>query len=192
MQLLTQHHMELWLPASTPIFQSNSHCTWTTLNLFFCDSDLTHHIQSCDTSPDNHLPAADHLPIHTWIDVELTRCQTTPGNNFKNTDWAKFQQMLTENLMQSGPTSAPLPSNPPELDNFIDQLTAAIHDIIKDTIPISQPTPYSKHWCNPSLMQLCHNYTCISREEFHARLTASWEDSKCASNHARSTYISAL
>ena len=192
MQLLTQHHMELWLPASTPTFQSNSHCTWTILNLFFCDSDLTHHIQSCDTSPDNHLPAADHLPIHTWIDVELTRCQTTPGNNFKNTDWAKFQQSLTKNLMKSGPTNATPPSTPPELNDFIDHLTTAIQDTIKDTVPISWPTPYSKHWWNPSLTQLHHNYACKSREEFHTRFTVSWEDSKRASNNARNTYISAL
>ena len=89
MQLLAQHYMELQLPASTPTFQSNSHRTWTTLNLF-CNSDLTHCIQSCDTSPDDHLPAADHLPIHTWIDVELNRHQTMLGRNFKNTDWAKF------------------------------------------------------------------------------------------------------
>ena len=106
MQLLAQHHMEPQLPAGTPTFQSDSHCTWTTLDLFFCNSDLTHHIQSCDTSPDNHLPAADHLPIHTWIDVELNKCETTLECNFRNADWVKVQQTLTENLAQSGLTNA--------------------------------------------------------------------------------------
>ena len=98
MQLLAQHHMELQLPASTPTFQSDSHCTWTTLNLFFCDSDLTHHIQSCDTSPDDCLPAADHLPIHTWIDVELNRRQTTPGCCCDKTDMNK--PSLIKNIKQ--------------------------------------------------------------------------------------------
>ena len=78
--------MELQLPAGTPTFKFNSHHTWTTLNRFFCNSDLTHHILSCDTSPDDHLPAVDHLPIHTWIDVELNKHQTTLGCNFKNAD----------------------------------------------------------------------------------------------------------
>ena len=102
MQLLAQYHMELQLPTGTPTFQSNSHHMWTTLDLLFCDSDLTHRIQSCDASPDDHLPAADHLPIHTWIDVELNKCHTMPGHNFRNADWAKFQQTLAKNLTQSG------------------------------------------------------------------------------------------
>ena len=192
MQLLAQYHMELQLPAGTPTFQSDSHHTWTTLDLLFCDSDLTHCIQSCDASPDDHLPAADHLPIHTWINVELNKRHTTPGCNFRNTDWAKFQQPLTENLTQSGLGNALLPSNPPELDGFVDQLTTAIQIAIKANIPILRPTPYSKPWWNPSLTQLHHNYACKSRDEFQARFTASWEESKCASNHARKTYISVL
>ena len=94
--------------------------------------------------------------------------------------------------MQSGLTSALLPSNPPKLDNFVDQLTTVIQDAITDTVPVSQPTPYSKHWWNPSITQLCHDYVCKSRDEFCTRFTASWEDNKHTSNHAGNTYISAL
>jgi Endonuclease-reverse transcriptase len=193
MQLLAQQHMELQLPAGTDTFQSDSHRTWTTIDLVFCDSALTPRILSCDAAHNERIPSADHLPIHTILDTRLDRRQTTPGRSFRNVAWDDFRNKLSENLALHGLHNDPIPpTTPADIDMLVNQITTAIQTTIQDNIPTMRISPYTKRWWNRDLKQLRQEFARRSRAEHKVRFTPRWEEHKRASNEARNTYIAAI
>jgi Endonuclease-reverse transcriptase len=191
-QLLAEQHMELQLTPGTHTYQSDSHRTWTTIDLLFCDTDLTPKILTCQAAPNDRIPTADHLPIHTTLDLEVDRRRTIPGRNFHNVDWKSFRKKLNEDINQHGPYANTSPTTEDQLDDYIYRLTNAIQACIDAQIPRLRISPFSKRWWNRNLTSLRHEYAIKGREEYRSRFTANWEYAKHASNVARNTYISAL
>ena len=78
MQLLTEQLMVPQLPPGTHTHQAISHHTWTTIDMVFCDFNLTYRLQTCSAAHSNCIPMANHLPIHTILDLIVNRQCTNP------------------------------------------------------------------------------------------------------------------
>ena len=70
-QLLLQNDMSLRLPQGMLMYQSDSHGTWSTLDLVFSTQDVAGLIPSCYTGLNMRLPGTDHLPIYFTIDTQV-------------------------------------------------------------------------------------------------------------------------
>jgi len=71
MRLIAESQLMLALPPGTLTYQSDSHGTWSTLDLVLCDQDAHSQILTCNASIEDRLPTADHLPIHTTLDISV-------------------------------------------------------------------------------------------------------------------------
>jgi len=151
MQLIAEHQLMLALPAGTLTYQSDSHGTWSTLDLVFCDQATHGRILTCNASIEDRLPSADHLPIHTILDIAIRPADRTPARNFRGVDWEKFNKTLSYLLNSKMPHADTVPSTTEALDEYIDKLTDTIRQTICQHVPQSRAGPYTKRWWTPEL-----------------------------------------
>jgi hypothetical protein len=170
--------MELQLPPGTHTYQSDSHHTWTTIDLFFCNSDPTHRVLTCSAVHGDRIPTADHLPIHTTLNLDVNKCPAAPGRDFRNVDWTAFKNQLNNEITHHGPHINAPPSTPDQINEYVLKLTTAIQTCINSLVRRLCVTPYSKHWWTPKLTTLRHEYALRSRDEYHSHFTANWANSK--------------
>ena len=134
-QLLLQNDMLLRLPQGMLTYQSDSHGTWSTLDLVFSTQDIAGLIPSCYAGLNEWLPGADHFPIYFTINTQVKRSPPTARLNFKDIDWSDYRSTLKTNITTRQLHAYPPPSSPQALDTFVDNLTTAIQLTTASIIP---------------------------------------------------------
>jgi ribonuclease HI len=147
--LLIDFDMNLTLPTAITTFQSATTGNWTRPDNVFHSENLTDHIISCQIRPELRSPGADHLPIETIIDLNLTRISTTQNRNFRAANWEEFNDELGVNIAELDFTADI--TNQDELDEAVNNLTKAIQKTITDKIPLIKPYPAWRRWWNHDL-----------------------------------------
>src|ERR1700678_68322 len=147
-ELIANNHLEMALPKYTPTL-INSAGNYTRPDNVFISQAISHWIVKCDTSPEDTPPKADHFPILTTLDLSIPEAAPKAAWNHRNTDWAKFRERLSENLLTIPPPQALTDAD--QMEEAIDSLTQAITATIEDVTPKKRPTPHSKRWWTAEL-----------------------------------------
>jgi hypothetical protein len=193
LSVLAEHHMSLSLPPGTLTYESEQHINvWSTLDLVFCSPEIHGRIISCDSDHDDHIPGADHLPVHTVINTSTPTIQRLPGRNYRDTPWEKFESSLARRLSQLRSWDADTITSPDDLDRQVQLLTEAIQATIEEHILRRQITPYSKRWWTPELKMLRKEYAKADRAHFHTKDTEREEELREKRNRARNLYTATL
>ena len=159
--------LEMTLPSCTPTHQHNVSKCWTRLdNVFISDHSLDA-VLSCDTIPEQRGTCTDHLPVLTKLDLNTTVLPPRTTHNFRNMDWVKFRNTLTEKLTQ---LHTPNPINTQnQLDKSCTDLTNAIQSTINADVPTTTLTPMSKRWWTKELTTLRREAKRLGRQAYKFR-----------------------
>jgi ribonuclease HI len=151
-QLLAEFNLDQCLPAGTPTFFSDAHKTWSTIDLVFVTPDLSNAVTICTTDSGH---GSDHRCINTHIDFTLQRQEALSRFNWREVDWGKFNETLTQliNAKSLLDQSYNLTS-PAQIDTFVDELLACYHHTATSHVPLSRPSPFMKRWWTQELTQL--------------------------------------
>ena len=151
-EIVADHDMVMTLPKDLPTLQAMATGNWTRPDNVFASSNTEQFIVRCDTDPRLRGPGTDHVPILTVIDLPLERKVSPPSPNFRMTDWKDFNEELVARLVD-----IPLPTALLTEEDFqiaVTNLTSTLQDVIRTTVPITKPCPYSKRWWNKELSDL--------------------------------------
>jgi ribonuclease HI len=191
LQLMQEQDLKLVTEPGTRTFESEQHRgAWSTLDLTFCSSNLLPYITSCVTSFADCIPSADHFPIHTVLDIPMAVPTRTPGHNFKEVDWTKFNASLREILDRTVPAIEL--DTPERLDHYVNYLTTALQQAIDKNVPRHRICSKSKRWWTPALSALRKEYAKAARLEYETRTTDRWHLAKARRNEVRNKYIAAV
>ncbi|KAF8750374.1 Reverse transcriptase (RNA-dependent DNA polymerase) [Rhizoctonia solani] len=119
-------------------------------NVFVSDS-LYDHLIECEAYLDRQPVSTNHFPIVTKLDLTLEKAKETLRRSFTNTNWEKFDKLLTEKLKM---LSTEVIETIAEFDARLDALTKAILDTIEAVVPYARITSYCKQWWTKELSEL--------------------------------------
>jgi hypothetical protein len=176
--LIDKHEMTMILPKGIPTLQLSNSKNWTCPDNVFCTDHSSDIFTSCNTNPASRGPKTDHVPITSILELEIPLANTEPAHNFHNTNWDKFKENLQTNLNTLNPLSPILTEG--VFHNTARKLTEVIQETIKQNIPMSKPSPYSKHWWTHNLtvkrqelamlQQIAYNLRALSNHPTHETL----------------------
>ena len=69
--LLADYNMVMTLPKWLPTMQSMFTKNWTRVDNIFCTNNIADSIITCDTAPDRRGPGTNHVPILTFLEVNV-------------------------------------------------------------------------------------------------------------------------
>ncbi|TEB23995.1 hypothetical protein FA13DRAFT_1612088, partial [Coprinellus micaceus] len=115
----------------------------------FCNDTLTDRIIACNICLPERCPNTDHYPIATIIDASKGEQDTQPRPNFKKVDWKEFEVLLGTKLAHTNPSE-------PIVDEVtfnlrVEGLTNLVQDTIRQAVPTSRPSSYSRRWWDEHL-----------------------------------------
>ena len=125
---------------------------WTRLDQVFISEDHLDTITACEALANAPGINTDHLPILTSLDLDLTRAPINPPKNFRNVDWEKFEETLSDKLNRLPPPATIRSSG--ELNNACNVLTEAIQETIADKVPTTGLGIKAKRWWSKELKKL--------------------------------------
>jgi len=146
--LLAEYDMDLALPPFIPTI-INSRGGRTRPDNVFITEDISNWITICEARPEDTPPLADHFPIITHLDFPISKPNKERPWNFRATDWDLFRQILGRNL-EATPFQEHLDSAE-EVDAAVAQLEETVFDTMREVVPKSNPSPYSKRWWTKEL-----------------------------------------
>ena len=144
--------MVMLLPKDIPTLESMATKNWTRPDNVFGSANLEDKVTFCTTDPQLRGPGTDHVPILTVLELPANRTTTPPSYNFCLTNWGAFRDELQARLVDI-PHPTPL-SSTDALQNAVHNLMGVLQDVVCTTVPLVQPSPYSKRWWNRQLAQL--------------------------------------
>ena len=80
----------------------------------------------------------------TTLDLEVPATVAVSHRNYRATDWSKFHEALSEQLVTI--LSPCALSNKVQFQEAVDDLTVAIQMAIELTVPMVRPSPHSRRW----------------------------------------------
>ena len=91
----------------------------------------------------------DHMPIISILEIEPEKALQSAKYNYRAMDWNEFRNSLKINLatiqvMEEFKTTE-------AFQQQIERLDTAIKATIKDQVPVSKPSPYTKRWWTKDL-----------------------------------------
>lgn len=148
-QAITEHGLEMTLPAALPTLRQMATGRWTRPDNVFCSAGLVDKVRECNTNPENRPTGTDHVPIYTIIDLPRVKTTESTRRNFRATDWEKFREQLTKEISMLG-IPAPL-ADETALKEAVSSLDQVIQNTIKANVPLSRSFPFMKRWWNSDL-----------------------------------------
>ncbi|KIJ43168.1 hypothetical protein M422DRAFT_253676 [Sphaerobolus stellatus SS14] len=165
LHLLADCGMSLSLPPATPTYKSDTHRSWSTIDLVFTNMNLGNRIISCTASHLDHILYADHLPIHTSLNTDILLAECELRHNYRKVNWEKFDAFLHTTLQTILPdTPDIIPASPNVLDDFILKLMDSNRQAIQKHV--------AKRWWTLKLTLLWKEISKLSHLEFQARNTS--------------------
>ena len=145
----------------------------------FPTHNTEHLVVACNTDPRQWGPGTDHVPVLTTLDLEIPAVAATSHSNFRATDWSKFRQTLMDQLVTIlGPCAL---LNKLQFQGAVSDLMMALQATIKHAVPLSKPSPHSRHWWNDELLQL--------KKEMNRFASASYRYQAVADHPSHSQYM---
>jgi hypothetical protein len=159
--LVSEHNLLMALPKDLPTLQSSSTKNYTRTDNIFASERLVERLVGCNTALDRRPPRTNHLPIFFRVKVEAPRAREIKRYNFKEGDWAQFGKELERKL-------AALPGRTrihtqEELDARTEQLTCRIWEAVKESVPLSIISHYTKRWWRKGLTDLRRESSTVKR-----------------------------
>ena len=142
--MMMEYELTLLLPPGTITFPTAG----TTIDLIWGNKEAEQGVIKCHIAKEND-HSSDHLPIETILNLQLAQV----GNmqqplNYAKTNW----KILKANLPTYLPNILdPEHATPDTLDQYAEDLTAAITKALQETTPRKRPSPFSKRWWNEDL-----------------------------------------
>ena len=98
LDLLTDYDMIMALPKNIPTLRATCTKNLTHPDNVFCSNDLCILLTQCLTHPNLQPPCTDHSPISCTLDTVTAQSPISPRLNWRQVDWDKFHQHLTQQL----------------------------------------------------------------------------------------------
>lgn len=149
--LLADYGMQQALPKNMPTLQALASKNWTCPNNVFCSENMCQSFIHCYTEP-RFRDCTDHVPIISILELETPKLTVVPKQNFRETDWKKFNEVLTQELNEY-PTNTPIITNQ-DFQKSVEDLTRAIQTTIEAAVPTAKYCPTSKCWWSHELTTL--------------------------------------
>ncbi|QRW23082.1 Reverse transcriptase from transposon X-element protein [Rhizoctonia solani] len=150
-QLVEECLLKMALPEFTPTHKHLVSKKLSRLDNVFVSDSLYNHLIECKAYPDRQPVSTNHFPIVTKLDLTLEKAKETLRQSFTNTDWEKFNKLLTEKLKM---LLTEVIETIAEFDARLDALTKAILDTIEAVVPYARITSYCKQWWTKELSKL--------------------------------------
>jgi hypothetical protein len=133
--LLAEYGMQQALLKNMPTLQVLATKNWTRPDNVFCSENMCQSFTHCYTEL-NLRDGTDHIPIISILDLETPKLVVVPKRNFRETDWKKFNEVLTQELTEY-PTNTPIITNC-EFQKSAGDLTCAIQTTIEVVVPLAK------------------------------------------------------
>lgn len=153
LQLLASQNLSLALPPGTPTFRSDSHRSWSTLDLVFVSSSLLSNVTRCETAYGH---GSDHRCIELEVDLSVPlRTEESGRRTWRDTDWEQFTGTAETlwSVKQMDERSRTLDSTS-DIDTLVHDITDIFAQAAEEAVPCSRPCPHSKRWWSPELTAL--------------------------------------
>ena len=137
----------------------------------FTSSMLANTVIRCSTVPEEHPARSDHIPVVTWIDMELTWQPERPRPNYRSTDWHEFREELAIRL--EGLEVGDILQSEGKLHDHLDRLMHIITDVVDVKVSKAKPSPYTKHWWSQELTDSCWEMCRLVQQAHKRREDAS-------------------
>ena len=143
--------MILALSPRIPTYKSVA-SNWMRPDNMWRSNNPTNLIISCNTKPSMRPPKADHLPIVTILDLTISHAPPFSSHNMRKANFIQLNYTLQAHL-ETECTAACLRCKE-DINMAADSLVNAINEALKETVPISKPSPYARCWWMRELMEL--------------------------------------
>ncbi|KAF8703185.1 Reverse transcriptase (RNA-dependent DNA polymerase), partial [Rhizoctonia solani] len=150
-QLVEERLLKMALPKFTPTHKHLVSKKLSRLDNVFVSDSLYNHLIECKAYPDRQPVSTNHFPIVTKLDLTLEKAKETLRQSFTNTNWEKFDKLLTEKLKM---LLTEVIETIAEFDARLDAPTKAILDTIEAIVPYARITSYCKQWWTKELSKL--------------------------------------
>ncbi|KAL1679901.1 hypothetical protein EV122DRAFT_194388, partial [Schizophyllum commune] len=140
------------LPKGLPTLQHKATKRWTRPDNVFASEHAIPLVVSCTTAPALRGPGTDHMPILTVVNFTLSCKAETPFRNFRQTDWEKWDDTLSDNLKAFEQAAEIRETG--TFHRVQEGLTRIIQDTISQVVPLSKPCPHSRRWWNDDLNKM--------------------------------------
>ena len=167
LDMLSRYNMKMALPKDIPTLKASSTGNHTRVDNVFCSDHLLNAIISCDTSPEQRPPKADHYPIITTFDITIAEGHQDPRPNFRLTNWEQFVNTLKQKL--EGLACDTEIDTITEFNQRLDALNIAVNETIVQHVPNVKPSPYTKRWWTKDLAIARKATQKLARKAFKAR-----------------------
>ncbi|KII85399.1 hypothetical protein PLICRDRAFT_115774, partial [Plicaturopsis crispa FD-325 SS-3] len=155
------------LPGKIPTLEVMTTKNWTRPDNVWCTANTTDCFTGCYTEPRLRGPGTDHVPIISVLDIPVPQAATSESYNFRMTDWDDFRDELEARLGDiSGPNRL---TTEEDFQRAADELTGAIQDTIRTTVPESKPCPHSRRWWSKELSDLKWRKNRLENESYKNR-----------------------
>jgi len=138
--------LKLMLPPGTVTYPNAG----TSIDLTWGNETAVNNMLKCKIAED-HDHGSDHLPIETVITRTIQTPPSEPAFNFTKTNWKEFNKRLKLHLLPLANLSYKTRAG---IDKYTEQLVNAIISAVKETTPLTKPSPHSKRWWTEQLTQL--------------------------------------
>jgi hypothetical protein len=159
--------LDLALPPRMPTHLHNVTKRWTRLDQVFLSEHSLDSIITCEARLKALRIKTDHAPIVTELDLAVTKTPTTSIANFREVDWAKFRDVLSEKVTGLGEAIAI--TSQEALTAECDKLTKVIQETIASEVHTVELGPRAKRWWTKELTQMCRNANKLGRESHKLR-----------------------
>lgn len=161
---------------------------WTHPDNIWHNDNIIDPILICNVNPSIQPPHADHLPIYIELDLPIHKANAFPTCDMCDADFKVINDDLKKLLNKWCPAKEILSKE--ELNNTVDKLVEAIHEVLEHNVPISKLCLYMKRWWMEELTDLKQVKNKLSKVAFCFRGTldhpahtehkaATWKFSHC-------------
>jgi len=128
------------LPKDLPTLHALASGNFTRPDNVFTYNTLAMAIVKCTMIPEEWPARTNHLPIIITLDMEPNSRAEAPNFNYRAMDWDNFKKELASRLgeLEVGEEL----HTEGELYDWLDKLTQAVRDIVKENVPRVNPLPY--------------------------------------------------
>ncbi|KAI9057813.1 hypothetical protein FKP32DRAFT_1534857, partial [Trametes sanguinea] len=140
------------LPPGIPTLEHMRSKNLTRPDNVFCTRGVRDHLRSCLVRSELRPIHTDHFPIFTEFDLPASAAAPRPRRDFRQVDWAEFDQALTARLATY---SFPADYQTREaFDDALEHLMVALRETIEEQVPLTPDTPYAKRWWSAELTKM--------------------------------------
>jgi len=161
LEVVTDWSMTMALPPRTPTHKHYVSKQQTRLDNVFCTEHTMALLQRCEVLLEDPKPRTDHFPIVSILDLQVPHCEEPRRLDYRLADWNTFNEELSIQLADSPPPA--LLATKADFDNACANLTEAIQDVTRTTVPLKRPCPFAKCWWTLDLRKLQQNMRRLSR-----------------------------